>query len=202
MLDNTVIHKEQYMSKIEKVQREIKKLFELNNKNSYQIPKEMQAFSWACIAIEYLTAASILEQKEPHFTLPKLQLTGHAIECSIKACIASVGAKTPKEHDLVKLYKIIEKHGFHLDDQYQAFICLLNHYYYQDLGTGTKFKSRFPPKNSEGLGGPIPCHSDMEFISNTLLEQAASRVPDNLAELFRTILIYRANLEKLLNNRL
>ena len=81
------------MSKIEKAQSNIKKLYELINEPSFPIPKEMQALHWAYIAVEFLIAASILDKKGFHFTNPKLQLTGHAIECSMKACIASVGAK-------------------------------------------------------------------------------------------------------------
>ena len=115
----------------------------------------------------------------------------------MKACIASIGAKPPICHDLVKLYKDIEKHGFHLDDRSQALIVHLNHYYYKDLGTGTKFKLRYPTETSERSGGAIPPHSDMEVISNTLIEQAASRVPDILKEMFQTVPTYRANLAKL-----
>lgn len=83
------------MSNIEKAQSNIKKLYKLINEPSFPIPKEMQAVHWAYIAVEFLTAASILDKKEPHFTNPKLQLTGHAIECSMKACIASIAAKPP-----------------------------------------------------------------------------------------------------------
>jgi HEPN domain-containing protein len=184
------------MSKIEKAQRNIKKLYKLINEPSFPIPKEMQAVHWAYIAVEFLIAAAILDNKGPHFTKPMLQLTGHAIECSMKACIASVAAKPPNKHDLVQLYKVIEKHGFHLDDRSQALIVHLNHHYYQDLGTGTKFKLRYPTETSERSGGAIPLHSDMVDIANTLIEQAANRVPDILEEMFRTIPIYRANLEK------
>ena len=184
------------MSKIEKAQSNIKKLYELINDPSFPIPEEMQALHWAYIAVDFLTAASILDKKGPHFTNPKLQLTGHAIECSMKACIASVAVKPPNKHDLVQLYKVIDKHGFYLDDRSQALIVHLNHHYYQDLGTGTKFKLRYPTETSERSGGSIPPHSDMVAISSTLIEQAASRVPDILDEMFQTIPQYRANLAK------
>jgi len=185
------------MSKIEKVRNNIKKLYKLINESQFQIQEEIQALHWAYIAVDFLTAASILEKKGFHFIKPKLQLTGHAIECSMKACIASVGAKPPNKHDLVQLYKVLDKYGFHLDDRSKAMIVHLNHHYYQDLGTGTKFKLRYPTETTEGSGGAIPVHSDMVAISNILLEQAASRVPDILDEMFRTIPIYRANLAKL-----
>ncbi len=185
------------MGKIEEAQSKIKKLYELINEPSIRVPKEMQALHWVYIAVEFLIAASILDKKGPHFTNPKLQLTGHAIECSMKACIASVGTKPPNKHDLVQLYKVIDKHGFHLDDRLQTMIVHLNHHYYQDLGTGSKFKLRYPTETSERSGGAIPNHSDMIAISNTLLEQAASRAPDILDEMFRTIPVYRSNLEKI-----
>jgi len=145
---------------------------------------------------QYLIAASILDKRGLQFINPKLQLTGHAIECSMKACIASVGVKPPNKHDLVQLYKVIEKHSFHLDNRLQAMIVHLNHHYYQDLRTGSKFKLRYPTENSERKGGAIPNHSDMVAISNTLLEQAASRAPDILKEMFQMIPEYRSNLTK------
>ncbi|MCU7920279.1 MAG: hypothetical protein KZQ95_18255 [Candidatus Thiodiazotropha sp. (ex Epidulcina cf. delphinae)] len=184
------------MSKIEKAQSKIKKLYELVNEPSFPIQKEMQVLHWAYIAVNFLTAASILDKKGHYFINPKLQLTGHAIECSMKACIASVAANPPNKHDLVQLYKVIDKHGFHLDDRSQALIVHLNHHYYQDFGTGTKFKLRYPTETTESLGGAYLHHSDIVAISNTLIEQAASRVPNILDEMFRTIPTYRANLAK------
>jgi hypothetical protein len=157
----------------------------------------MHALNWAYVAVDFLTAASILDKKGPHLIGPKLQLTGHAIECSMKACIALVGAKPPNKHDLVQLYKIIDKHGFHLDDRLQTMIVHLNHHYYQDLGTGSKFKLRYPTETSERSGGAYPNHSDMIVISSTLLGQAASRAPDILDEMFRTIPVSISNLEKI-----
>ena len=184
------------MSKIEETQRKIKKAYKLSNGSAEEISERMQALYWAYIAVEFLTAAAILDKKGPHFIRPMLQLTGHAIECSMKACIASVAHEPPKNHDLVQLYKVIDKHGFHLDDRAQALIVHLNHNYYQDLGTGTKCKLCYPFETSERTEGAIPPHSDMVAISNSLIEQAASKVPDILAEMFRTIPTYRANLAK------
>ncbi len=185
------------MSNIERIQNRLKKLHELPGEPSLPIPKELQAYEWALFAIEFLAAASILDQKYPHFQGPKLQLTGHGIECSMKACIATVSAKIPITHDLVKLYKVIENHGFHLDDRLLAMLVLLNHAYYQDLGSGTKFKLRYPAEMTEGSGVSIPYHSDMEIISDSLIEQAASRAPDIHKEMFKTIPTHRANLRKL-----
>jgi len=60
------------MSKIEKAQGNIKKLYELINEPSFPIPEEMQALHWAYIAVNFLTAVSILDKKGPHFTGPIL----------------------------------------------------------------------------------------------------------------------------------
>ncbi len=185
------------MSKIENTQNKIKKLYEFTSEPSFSIPKELQAYELAHIAIEFLAAASILEKKRHHLINPQLQLTGHAIECSMKACIASVSAKPSNSHDLVKLYKIIENNGFRLEDRLQAMIVHLNHSYYQDLRTGTKFKLRYPTETSENSGGTYPLHSDMVAIINSLIDQAARRVPDTYQEMFRTISTYRENLENL-----
>jgi len=182
------------MSTIDQAQGKIKKLYERFGASSVQIPKQLQSVEWAYIAIEFLAAASVLDKKEPHFTKPRLQLTEHAIECAMKACITSVAKKPPNTHDLVRLYREIEKLGFSLDNRSEAWIVHLNHHYYQDLGTGTKFKLRYPAESAERTGGTIPPHADMVAISNALLEQAADKAPDILQEMFNTIPTYSANL--------
>ncbi|MEN6424723.1 MAG: HEPN domain-containing protein [Phycisphaerales bacterium] len=149
------------MSEIEETQYRIKEAYQYISEPALPLPREMQAIDWWYIAVEYLMGASILDKKEPHFTGPRLQLTGHAIECSMKACFASVGANPPNTHDLVRLYTLVDKHGFHLENRLQAMLVHLNCHYYQDLGTGSKYKLRYPTETSERSGGAIPNHSDM-----------------------------------------
>ena len=176
----------QAMGKIKKAQFKIKKLYESSKEPSFSVPIKKQATAWSYIAEEFLMAASILDKKGPNFIRPRLQLTGHAIECSMKACIASVGAEPPggsEGHDLVHLYEIIDKNGFHLEDRLQAMIVHLNHHYFQDLVTESRYKIRYPAKTTERLGGVLPIHSDMKAISNTLLVQAARRAPDTLGKM-------------------
>jgi len=183
------------MSNIDNIQRKIRKIYASEGLPSGKTPIQLQSIEWSYRAIDYLVAASVLEKKGLYFSHPKLQITGHSIECALKACISSVGNKPQNTHDLVRLYREVEKLGYQLDSKYQAMIVHLNHLYFQDLGTGTKFKLRYPTDSLEGIGGAIPSHDDMASICKSLLKQAADKAPDILKEMFGTIPIYTENLE-------
>jgi len=130
-------------------------------------------------AKEYISAASLLDAEAPQHILPRFQLTGLAVELSLKACLASVGFSPPRGHDghdLCKLYDLVQAQGFELNEELQyAAIVHLQHLYYQDLGTGAKYKVRYPPDRSESMGGALPQASTFVSVVNTLLNQACSK---------------------------
>jgi hypothetical protein len=135
----------------------------------------LQAGELAHFAREYISAASILDRDWPEHVLPTLQLTGHAVELSLKACLASAGSVPPVEHDLVALYREAEKLGFALDESQMAAIVHLRHFYFKDLATGTKHKARYPTPRIEELGGAMPRNSTFTSVVNALLDQASPR---------------------------
>ena len=88
--------------------------------------------------------------------MPVLQLTGHAVELSLKAFLASRGIEPPHGHDLLALYKQVEGENCKLEKPTIAALVHLCHHYFRDLSTGTTFKMRYPTKTDERVGGAVP----------------------------------------------
>ncbi len=153
----------------------IESLYARTDTATVDVPVELQAIELAQFAREYVSAASILEQETPQYMLPILQLTGHAVELSIKACIASAKSVPPTGHDLIELYEQAEVLGFELSEPEFAAIVHLRHFYFEDLSTKTRYKARYPTKQNERLGGSVPKSSTFTSIVNSLLDQAAQK---------------------------
>jgi HEPN domain-containing protein len=133
------------MDKIEEILKKIEKLYERTKHETVaDVPLVLLAGELAAFARDYISAASILERESPEHWLPILQLTGHAVELSLKACLASAGTVPPVGHDLVELYRGAEARGFALNEPQFAAIVHLRHFYFEDLATGTRYKARYP----------------------------------------------------------
>jgi HEPN domain-containing protein len=104
-----------------------------------------------------------------------LQLTGQAVELALKGCLAASAVVPPIGHDLVNLVRQVQSHGFELDSSMCAAIVHLQHFYFQDLATGTKFKTRYPSAQFERLGGAVPSNSTFGHIVTVLSNQAEKR---------------------------
>ena len=102
-------------------------------------------------------------------------MTGHAVELSLKACLVAAGTK-PHGHDLVGLYKDAADLGFQLEDSDIAALIHLQHFYFQDLATSTKYKARYPTISSETLGGSVPSNATFVAIIHSLIEQAEQKI--------------------------
>lgn len=159
----------------EQIKSAIERLYLNTNEPKVDVPLELQAIELAHFARDYIAAASVVAEQTPALWLPRLQLTGHAVELSLKACLASAKSIPPSEHDLIKLYQKVEECGFQLTSRDVAAIVHLRHFYFQDLATETKYKTRYPSKKFERLGGSVPSHSTFDTIVNSLLEQAKTR---------------------------
>lgn len=175
------------MTNIDQLHRDIKRLYERAEEPGIEIPLALQSYLLSHVAAEYIGAASVLEKESPRFWLQTLQLTGHAMECSLKACLAAADVQPQNKHDLVELCKSAWAHGFALDDPSLAMIVHLNHLYYQDLATGTKFKTRYPAKAVERLGGAVPSHSTFVAIIRVIIEQARQRTALPYQVMFDTL---------------
>jgi len=165
---------------IKQIQSKIKKLYQSREVQPVMnVPPVLQVRQWVSFAKEYIAAASIVENKAPQYYLLILQMTGHAIECSLKACLTAAGEPPPAKHDLINLYQHVEKHGFQLDDPNKAAIVHLHHFYFQDLATETKYKARFPTENLEQLGGSVPSNATFVSIIHSLIKQAEQKIEGN-----------------------
>ena len=89
------------MTDIEEILKKIQRLYERTDRATVDVPLALQAMGLAHFARDYIAAASILEREVPQFWLPILQLTGHAVELSLKACLASANSVPPSGHDLI-----------------------------------------------------------------------------------------------------
>ena len=160
---------------VKTILNKIQDLYDRSSTAITEVPLGLQAHHFEYLARSYVGAASVVERHAPHHWLPIVQLTGQAVELSLKACLASAGVTPPASHDLVDLYHHAATLGFHLDARMFAVIVHLQHMYFEDLGTGKKFKSRYPAKRNERLGGSLSNNSEFTSIVDALLDQAKQR---------------------------
>ena len=133
------------------------------------LPLYMQVLEWTAFAEIYLSAARALETgAELEHLYPKTQITGHAIECALKACIAAHGATVPQIHDLVDLADRVLELGIKLSDIDLTCIVNLNREYYRDPVTATKFKARYPAEDGGFRFRPPPVMLAGEVVRNLL----------------------------------
>lgn len=164
------------MTDIEQIQRKIEKIYQaIGVQPVVNVPPTVQAMEWASRAKTYIAAASIVDKEAPQHWLPVLQMTGHAMECSLKACLVAANIEPPHEHDLIKLYRLAAKHGFQLGGPDFAALVHLRHFYSRDLATNTPNKARYPA-SGERLGGSVPSNATFVSIINSLIEQAEQKI--------------------------
>lgn len=179
------------MATIEQLHERLKKSHAEPTGQAVAVPLPLQSYLLAGRAEEYIGAASVLDQARPRYLLPMLQLTGHAIECTFKACLAIAELTPPNSHSLVELCSMAVKAGFRLEDRDLAMLVHLHHLYYEDLTTGTRFKARYPTRTVESLGGSIPDHSTFVSIIRSLHVQIADRTEGAMREQFNSLLFVR-----------
>lgn len=166
------------MADIDGILLKLKDIYQVDSGLGPDIPLPLQAQQYAHRASEYIGAASVLEAHGPSHWLATAQLTGQAVELSLKACLASASIAPPRGrdgHDLVNLCKKVQEAGFALSDPDFAAVVHLHHQYFRDLATGTKFKSRYPSGRNERLGGAMPTNSTFSAFVRNLLGQAAQK---------------------------
>ena len=167
------------MTDIKQIQQKIAKIYRaIEEQPQIDIPLKLQVTEWVWFAKAYIAAAGIVEKEASQHWLPILQLTGQAVESSLKACLASANTRPPNEHDLVNLYRRSARLGFQLENSSIAAIVHLQHFYFKDLATGSKFKSRYPTNKNERLGGIVPKNEAFVSVVDSLIEQAESRCRD------------------------
>ncbi|MCP4373277.1 MAG: HEPN domain-containing protein [Deltaproteobacteria bacterium] len=104
--------------------------------------------------------------------MQSLHLIGQSIELALKAYILSCGEKPKEIHDIVKLAVKAEQLDFVLKQIEASSIVLLNHYFFRDLSTQTKFKTRYPTDRTEMVDGPIPDIKVVKGLVESLISKA------------------------------
>jgi HEPN domain-containing protein len=166
------------LQRILEIQAKLKQAHASNDRPVKDVPPEIQSLSLVTYAQDYLRAADRVANPELTTALPLLQLTGQSVELALKACLAAAGQEPPRKHDLVSLYILAESLGFSLkDEMHLAALAHLNHWFSADLITETRFKSRYPPPGTEGIGGSIPPHAVYREIISSLCEQVRLKHP-------------------------
>jgi len=162
---------------IEQIQRQIEKIYQTEKQTMemVDIPPEIVVNQWVSFAEEYIAAASIVEKADSQHYLAILQMTGQAMESSLKACLLAADKKLPKHHDLVELCKLAVKLDFQLSEHDIAAIMHLHHFYFKDWASGTMYKARYPISKIESLGGVVPSNATFASIIHSLIEQARHR---------------------------
>ena len=165
------------MTDIKQIQKKIASLYQaIEVDPMVSVPPKQQVKEWAWFAKDYIAAASIVKREAPQHILPVLQMTGQAMECSLKACLVAANTEPPTQHDPVALYELAADLGFQLADPDIAAIVHLQHFYFQDLATGTKYKSRYPTNRIERVGGSVPSNATFVSIIHSLIEQAEQKI--------------------------
>ena len=165
------------MTDIEQIQQKIARIYQaVEVQPMVNAPPKVQVMEWTCFAKEYIAAASIVAKEAPQHFLPVLQMTGQAIESSLKACLVAANTEPPNQHDLVNLYRLAAELGFQLADSDIAAIVHLQHFYFQDLATNTRYKARYPTNNNEMVGGSVPSNATFVSIIDSLIEQAEQKI--------------------------
>src|SRR5688572_12018806 len=97
-------------------------------------PAYLKTLEYVLYAESYISAASVVAGSQ-NLLLPLMQITGHAIECAMKACISATGGeplKGPDGHSLVSLGDRILSLGFEATEPQKALVVHVNHLYASD----------------------------------------------------------------------
>ncbi len=72
----------------EQIKSAIERLYLNTNEPKVDVPLELQAIELAHFARDYIAAASVVAEQTPQHWLPRLQLTGHAVELSLSRLVS------------------------------------------------------------------------------------------------------------------
>jgi hypothetical protein len=164
------------MTQIEKTKDKLEALFKNSGfQNGSELPNEFRVLLLFTYAKNYFLAAEIVEKEASYLFMQSLHLLGQSMELALKAFILACNEQPKEIHDLVKLTTKAENLGLTLVQIENSSIVLLNHYFFQDLSTQTKFKTRYPAKAQEMSGGPIPDQKVLKGIFDKLVSQANTK---------------------------
>ncbi|MES9828416.1 MAG: HEPN domain-containing protein [Candidatus Thiodiazotropha sp.] len=169
------------MNEIDEIERKISELYDsVPEQILIDVPFSLQFEAWMSFSKSYLSAAAVVENEKPQNWLPIRQLLGQSIELALKACIFAEKETPGHGHNLIELIRICDRKGYKFKSFDIAAIIHLNHFYFKDLSTESKFKSRYPTNNNEALGGVVPEVKKYASIVDALQKQAEQKMKLNL----------------------
>lgn len=161
------------MNLIEKTKNKLEKIFSDYGFNDIRKPHaEGLVLQYYIRSKQFLSAAEIVEKEAAQLFMPYVHLQAQSIELALKGYLLACKLEPKEIHDLAKLASKAEDHGLTLKQIEASSIVLLNHYYFQDLSTKTKFKSRYPTKSQETTGGPMPGQKAIIDLHESIVTQA------------------------------
>ena len=131
---------------------------------------------WMFFAQQYVEAASLLDDSAIADNVAKLQLSGHAVECALKAFLLTTTQSNPKTHDLLALGKSAEDAGCHVTEIQAIAVFQLSLSYSMDIATNTRYKARYPTRDFESKVRATPSHDSVAELVANVLTQVENRL--------------------------
>jgi HEPN domain-containing protein len=163
------------MSKIAEIETRLTGLLQ-DLSHSESKPRTWMIGEWMFFAQQYIEAATLLDDSPIADNVAKLQLSGHALECALKAFLLAATQSTPKTHNLLALGKSAEEAGCHVTEMQAIAVFQLSLSYSIDIATNTRYKARYPTHEFESKVRATPFHDSVAELVANVLAQVESRL--------------------------
>jgi HEPN domain-containing protein len=139
-------------------------------------PFESRVRDWIGFAQIYLRASVVVEAESLCKSPASLYLSGHGIECALKACIVAAGEMPRRTHDLIGLMERAEATGYRSSEQNLWRIVRLNWYTFADPETDARLKARYPLNRRQSDPMTPPDAIECAEVGCELFAQAFRRI--------------------------
>ena len=138
------------------------------------LPPFLHAIEWMGFAQQYDEAAGLLSRHSRAASdLPRILLSGHSVECALKACLAVRARDVPRTHNLVALADLVIDLGFVLYEPELLTIVHLDSVFHEDLVSETRFRVRYPTEQFESSIRDHASQPQVARIVESLISQAS-----------------------------
>ena len=139
------------------------------------VPRYLHAVEWLGRSDMYLAAAEELAREPDLFSFARIQLSGHAIECALKAAIVTFGRRPERHHHDLSVYADTALAlGVRMSEPELVIIVNVNQHYFRSLWSGAKFKARYPTEKFESTREPRIEHQAVARVLGALRPQIES----------------------------
>ena len=145
-------------------------------KRNWPFPDEWPVNNWVSFAEEYLSVASVIHSHAPRRTRARMQVSGQAVECALKAFLVASKLIPPASHDLIQLCERAEEASLLVTEIEASAIFQISLDFFQDIGSGVKFKARYPSATTESFRLPVVQHHVVIEAVNSICRQSLARL--------------------------